>query len=341
MYNLNPVITKEYILKHLDQAQILEYYLGVKVDVNTKVKSPLRRDNNPSCSFKMINGTIYFKDWAQGFSGDWIRIIQYKYGITYAKALEKCAIDFGLTNGSVNETVVKIEYKPEKLEPKESKIEIKIRPWDQYDREFWSKYGINKSILTLYNVYPCEIVFYNSKVVYTRRKNDIAYAYRFGPGKYKIYMPQRNAFRWLSNYNSWQGLEQLPQFGDHIVITKSMKDVMALRQLGVVSAAPASEAVIPDDGIMTEISRRFTNIYSFMDFDLTGVKMANTLLKRYNIQPLFLTDGRFGTKDYGAKDISDYIEVNGTTETLKLINQCKYDRSNRLASNSYSSNDSK
>ncbi len=78
-----------------------------------------------------------------------------------------------------------------------------------------------------------------------------------------------------------------------------------------------------------------------MDFDLTGVKMANTLLKRYNIQPLFLTDGRFGTINYGAKDISDYIEINGTTETLKLINQCKYDRSNRLASNSYSSNDSK
>ena len=60
--------------------------------------------------------------------------------------------------------------------------------------------------------------------------------------------------------------------------------------------------------------------------------MANTLLKRYNIKPLFLTDGRFGTINYGAKDISDYIEINGTTETLKLINQykeSKYDNINR------------
>lgn len=323
MYNLNPVITKDYILERLDQAQILEYYLGIKVDVNAKVRSPLRRDNKPSCSFKMINGTIYFKDWAQGFSGDWIKIIQYKYGITYAKALEKCAVDFGLTNGSVNATVVKREYKPEKLEPKESKIEIKIRPWDQYDREFWSKYGINKSVLTLYNVYPCEIVFYNSKVVYTRKQNDLGYAYRFGPGKYKIYMPQRNVFRWLSNYNSWQGLEQLPDFGNHIVITKSMKDVMALRQLNVIACAPASEAVLPQDGVLTEISRRFDKIYSFMDFDLTGVKLANSLLKRYNIQPFFLTDGRFGTIDYGAKDISDFIEINGTSKALEIINQCK------------------
>jgi hypothetical protein len=36
-----------------------------------------------------------------------------------------------------------------------------------------------------------------------------------------------------------------------------------------------------------------------------------------------LTNGRFGTKNYGAKDISDYIEINGTTEALKIINQCK------------------
>lgn len=60
-----------------------------------------------------------------------------------------------------------------------------------------------------------------------------------------------------------------------------------------------------------------------MDFDLTGVKMANTLLKRYNIQPLFLTDGRFGTRDYGAKDISDYIELNGPSKALEIINQCR------------------
>ena len=94
MYNLNPVVTKEFILDNLDQVQILEYYLGVKVQ-KKKVRSPLRMDNNPSCSFSANgNGVIYFKDWAQGFTGDWIKVIQYKYGLTYQQALDRCAEDF-------------------------------------------------------------------------------------------------------------------------------------------------------------------------------------------------------------------------------------------------------
>ena len=38
---------------------------------------------------------------------------------------------------------------------------------------------------------------------------------------------------------------------------------------------------------------------------------------------MFLTDGRFGSKDYGAKDISDYYQINGYSKTLSLINEVK------------------
>ena len=80
MYSLNPVVTKEFILSRLDQVQILEYYLGIRVN-NKSVRSPLRKDNNPSCSFWVIGcGTIYFMYWAQGFSGYCINIILYMYG---------------------------------------------------------------------------------------------------------------------------------------------------------------------------------------------------------------------------------------------------------------------
>ena len=322
MYNLNPVVTKEYILGRVDQVQILEYYLGIRVQ-EKKVKSPLRRDNNPSCSFKANgNGVIYFKDWAQGFTGDWIKIIQYKYGLTYQQALERCAEDFGLIKGNTSVDVVIRDSIPIKIKPKESNIEIKIRGWDVNDREYWSQFGINRSTLELYNVYPCEIVFYNKKIIYTRTKRDLAYAYRFGPGKYKIYMPERNAFKWLSNFNSWQGLEQLSS-GNVLIITKSMKDVMCLKQFGVAACSPASEVVEPEPEVIEDLSTRYEHILSLMDFDYTGIRMSNILFKKYSIQPMFLTDGRFGSKDYGAKDISDYYQINGYSKTLSLINEVK------------------
>ena len=318
MYSITPVITKEYIMDRLDQVQILEYYLGIRVQ-EKKVRSPLRRDNNPSCSFKANgNGVIYFKDWAQGFTGDWIKIIQYKYGLTYQHALEKCAEDFNLVkrNNSIQAVVRKEERI--KIEIKESNIEIKLRKWDIYDKNYWFQYGINRKTLNLYNVYPCEIVFYNKKVIYTRTKNDLAYAYRFGTGKYKIYMPQRNAFKWISNFNSWQGLEQI-SMGNLLVITKSMKDVMCLRQFGIHACSPSSEVVEPDPKVIENLNTKFDYLVSLMDFDYTGIKMANNLFKKYNIQPLFLTDGRFGSKDYGAKDVSDYYQINGYNITLNLI----------------------
>ena len=318
MYNITPVITKEYIMDQLDQVQILEYYLGIKVQ-EKKVRSPLRQDNNPSCSFKANgNGVIYFKDWAQGFTGDWIKIIQYKYGLTYQQALDKCAEDFNLVRRKNSIQAITRKQERIKIEPKESNIEIKLRKWDSFDKQYWFQYGIHRKTLNLYNVYPCEIVFYNKKIIYTRTKNDLAYAYRFGIGKYKIYMPQRNAFKWLSNFNSWQGLEQL-SMGNLLVITKSMKDVMCLKQFGIHACAPSSEVVEPDPKVIKNLSTKFDHLVSLMDFDYTGIRMANRLFKKYNIQPLFLTNGRFGSRDYGAKDVSDYYQINGYDITLNLI----------------------
>ena len=160
------------------------------------------------------------------------------------------------------------------------------------------------------------------RIVYSRTKSDLAYAYRFSPGKYKIYIPQRSSFRWLSNFTSWQGLEQLPSTGDCVVITKSMKDVMCLRQFGVHACSPASEVAEPEEKILADLSSRFTDVVTLMDFDYTGIKMANKLYKQYNFQPLFLTNGRFGTYNYKAKDISDFYEMYGHEHTQALINDC-------------------
>ena len=61
------------------------------------------------------------------------------------------------------------------------------------------------------------------------------------------------------------------------------------------------------------------SIFVLLDFDLTGIRMANKIRKEYPVVVLFLTNGRFGTKDYGAKDISDYIKIHGRYKAHQLI----------------------
>ena len=56
----------------------------------------------------------------------------------------------------------------------------------------------------------------------------------------KIYQPYSN-FKWLSNTSAsdLQGLSQLPDRGDTLVITKSLKDVMCLDIWDIPAIAPS------------------------------------------------------------------------------------------------------
>jgi hypothetical protein len=69
------------------------------------------------------------------------------------------------------------------------------------------------------------------------------------------------------------------------------------------------------------LKERFPIIISNYDFDYAGVKSANKIRKLYDIQPLFLTNGKMNTIDFGSKDIADYICKNGLEKTKELIKE--------------------
>ena len=90
-----PTITKQYLLDRASQETYLEYYLGIPVKKGL-FKSPLRADNNPTCSFyRNKSGDIVLKDFSGAFYGNFISVVMYKYGLTYYKALRMIANDFG------------------------------------------------------------------------------------------------------------------------------------------------------------------------------------------------------------------------------------------------------
>jgi hypothetical protein len=325
MYELQEPLTKEYILNHLTQEQIMEHYLGVPITFNRKICSPLRRDNNPTCGFRYApSGDLYFRDFSGHFAGNAFNVVEYIYGCNFNEALEIIAKDFKLRDGESR--VERVEYNYDMIresQKRNTEIHIRIRPFNSLDKDYWSSFGISKATLQHFGVYACEAVWLNGKMVYRYTKDDPAYAYRFDEGVYKIYYPTRNKMRFMCNTNVMQGQQQLNDTGNFVVLTKSMKDVMCLYEFGIPAVAPQSESAYPDEDIIDMLKDKFKKVYTFYDFDYAGIKMASEISRRYNIEPIFLTNGRFGTIDYGAKDWSDFVRKHGKDYAIMLVESFK------------------
>jgi hypothetical protein len=170
----------------------------------------------------------------------------------------------------------------------------------------------------------------NGKLVYVYDEKNPAIAYYFGKDnagndKWKIYYYKNRKFRFIGNTNRINGWIQIPKKGRFLVITKSMKDVMCLSRFSIPAVSMQAETQIPYDYIIEELQSRYDEIFTLFDFDLTGVRSANKIRKLYGIKPLFLTNGRFGSRDFGYKDFSDYLQANGIESAYELISEALFE----------------
>ena len=319
MYKIKFVkpITKELILDNLSQEEIMSKYLGFKVNPSKVFCSPLREDNHPTCRFYYTDSNILmFHDFSGAFHGDCFSVVMKKYNTDFHNACKIIANDFNIANNNIEKIAHITPYaKPFKMnEPK--KISVQVRMWNDDDLEYWHKgYRIKKETLSFYHVYPISFAWVGDKIVYTYKKSDPAYAYRFGINEYKIYFPKRKDYRFLGNSRTIQGFNQLPEKGQLLIITKSLKDVMTLREAGYHAISFQSEAYFPKDYDIVPLKLRFNSIYTLYDFDLTGVRTANKIRKTYGIEPIFINKMRTLCKDasdfaflYGIFDLKDYID---------------------------------
>lgn len=296
----------------------MEHYLGVPIKLRRRFLSPLRQDNNPTCGFFYTKeGSLIFKDFAGFFSGGCFKVVMHMYNCSFHEALEIIANDFGIIDGV---RVERVDY-PHLVtfQRRETIIEIKRRPFNNEDREYWTQFGISKATLLHFRVPPLEAAWLNGKLIYSYRKGDPAYAYDFGDDQYKLYFPKRKTNRFMCNCSIVQGYQVSRDISRGVIITKSMKDVMVLHEFGFTAFAPQSETVYPDPEWIAGLLAEAPVVKSLYDFDRAGVTMANYMRKKYGIEPMFLTNGRFGTPDYKAKDISDLVQLHGRDEVDKYI----------------------
>jgi len=322
-----PFITKKELLSKVSEYQIYAYYIGDDFTLGKPMSSPLRTDNNPSFSVFQTNSGLRYKDHSTAETGDVFHFVGDMFNLSFSDVILKISNDFGIikvnslksiprTRGFVSTITPRVQYSKE--------ISIKRRYWNSVDKEYWSKYGITSKLLNKYKVFPVERAYIGLIMYYSYNKNNPCYAYmekKDDKYTFKLYQPYASKNKkWRSNVDSsvLQGWSQLPDEGENLVITKSLKDVMVFNTIGYPSVAMQSEVSSIKESVMIELYNRFENIYLLQDYDKAGIVGTYSLTREYPFLKWFFIQNK-KTCNNGLKDISDFRASSTIENTKRLI----------------------
>jgi hypothetical protein len=312
-------LKKEDILNKISAHDIFKYYITTYNSPGRAFCSELRKDRSPSCSIKILgNNNAVYKDFSTGEVYGPITYVQHKYGILYHQALILISNDFNLELciGNVPKKTMGYIGEVQKEQPKESIVRIRIvsKPFTTDGLEYWKQYGVTIEILDLFEIKQLE-GYYLKYNYFKVRKKELAFSYHFGSYRYKILKPDSDN-KWFTNCNAniLQGFKQLPERGKLLIITKSNKDIMTLRSIGLYAVAPQSESTQIPDGAISYLKDRWEKIVIWYDNDKPGLELADKHSLIYNAPYVYIPIG-------DSKDPSDYRKDHGEGRLKLLIKQ--------------------
>ena len=322
--NSNDHLHTNVILGKITEYDIFMYYCPNFKEIGKKFNSELREDNSPTVYITMYNGKLLYKDFGNSdHTFDCFNYVKYKYNCSFTGALRIIDCDFNLKLSShadeINFTMGYMAYSQEntpKFDKQKVIIQKKKRSWDKDDANFWRKYLVSKKILTIFAVEPISHFWVNNNRFTCK---SISYAFKF-KNRYKIYSPYEEKNKWLSNTKKTdvQGYDQLPNKGERLIITSSLKDVMCLYAAGYNAIAMQSEMQIPDEKLINELKERFNIIEILYDNDFEkannpGQTMAKKICDLHGFTNVCIPD------KFKSKDPSDLVSKVGSFNELKNI----------------------
>jgi hypothetical protein len=307
MYSTKTAITMSLrdLLEKVSDYDIYSYYLG-PIKPKKLINSPLRPDDKiPSFAiFPTKDGSLLFKDHGTGEAGNAIKFIKLYKNIQTREELERELLrvvkQFGKTSSVATSTRV---YTPSE----NTIIGIVRQPFTEVDKQYWKQFHISIDTLKRFNVFSIKYFLCNNIVRGVYKDDNPMYAYKVDD-KFKIYRPLASKYtKWRTNLNNTniQGYAQLPESGDLLFITKSLKDVMCLYEMGFTAISPSSETTFIPDNVLESLRKRFKTIIILFDRDEAGVKNAREYSKEYGLDAIFVH------KKFKTKDVSDAIKANG------------------------------
>lgn len=304
----NVEITLDWILSKVTEYDIYSAYLG-NFKVGMIYNSPFRKDKNPSfgCFYSRTSKQLMFKDHGTGDCGNVIKFVSLLTGLTnYSDILSNIVNKLKITNDT--QLVSSKQY----ISSTETVIGVVRQDFTQTDINYWAQFNISLPTLKKFNVSSIKYYLCNGVVKGIYKDSNPMYAYKVY-NNFKIYRPLADKYtKWRNNLteNDVQGLKQLPKEGNILVITKSMKDVMCLYEMGIPSISPSSESTFIPDILLKQLKKRFKRIIILFDRDVAGVKYLRKISLKTGLEGMLIH------KKFGAKDISDAIKANDF-ETIK------------------------
>lgn len=314
MYGYTSSITRRMVLERFSQEEIFGWCLKDIVTTDRKYCSPLRDDRHPACYFRYdSNDVLWFCDWAslevhyncfQFYS----KVFGVPYELVYTHIwnnVDDCAM-------YVSPFCSRRTYKNKKHTGK-TVINVLEKDWEMNEIKYWQQYKVSVQQLESDNVKPLKaVLIQNGEESFSFRIDKIGFVYNFHDGRKKIYQPYNKAGKWYTNCNANDigNIENLPENGYNLIITKSYKDCRVLRNLGWNTIWFQNEGMCPSADILEPLLKRFERVHVFYDNDKPGIiaaeKIKDMLLKHNNnIMTFHLPEKLF---DKGIKDASDLVK---------------------------------
>ena len=295
------------LLSKVDDYTIYSYYLG-EFKPGKLINSPLRSDDKmPSFAiFPGKTGGLLFKDHGTGESGNALKFVKLYKGIQTREELERELLRIVRKTNPMRGEIRSTYTKTVDLGPAD--IGIVRQPFTEVDKRYWKQFHISIDTLKKFNVFSIKYFLCNRVVRGTYKEDSPMYAYKVYD-RFKIYRPLASKFtKWRTNLTNRyvQGLSELPKEGGNLlIITKSLKDVMCLYEMGFYAIAASSETTFIPDDILQSLRSKWKHIIILYDRDKTGMLKARDYSRRYKFDAIFVH------KKFKAKDVSDAVRANG------------------------------
>jgi hypothetical protein len=310
-----------YDLADVPREWIFEHYLNLTEKLtgqDLKIKSVFNlREKTPSMCIYMDTNNIYkFKDFSSGNGGDTLSLVQNLFNLsTRGHASFKIIEDY-------NQYVLNNGHNPINSYKQQSRYKVtdyEIRHWNNLDQKYWMEYKIGSKLLEKYNVSPLEYYIMqkadeNEVLSSITIKGNYIYGYFKEDGTlYKIYQPKVKDSKFIKVRDYIQGSEQLTYDKPYLIITSSLKDLMAYNKLRLVNSeaiAPDSENTMIPENIMSSISSKCKQICLLFDNDEPGIKAAEKYKTKYGFNYVVLPM---------EKDLSDSIAKHGVDKVRDVL----------------------
>lgn len=306
--NAEDTLHRDTILSKVTEYDIFKHYCSPFKEFGVPFCSDIRVDSSPTVSIIPYGKGLLYRDFGSGHSLSCFDYVMRKHNISYIESLKKISRDFGLgLTGEQTESVAVVHKVVATIDPKPpTVIRVKRRDWNEDDRKFWTQFGISKKTLLTFKVHPIQYYWLNEARF---KSSTLSYVYVFSTG-YKIYSPYDTDTKWFSSASKEciQGYDQLPEKGEIVILTSSLKDVMSLYELNYPSVALQSEMEVPSQDLIDDLKSRFTYILLLYDNDYDkgdknpGQTMAVKICDKYNLINICIPDL------YESKDVSDLIK---------------------------------